>query len=118
MKFYIDGEYVKQIPKKYKELEVAKFLTDLEHKRLQPDERDALEAEYIWKETQKILRQNRHGRLTLERLGEEKPYIALEVLLRTGKAYHVLRCGSGKEIKIPAKLFTNFPNKQIIRRNY
>lgn len=119
MKYLIDGKHVKTIPAKFKVLgDLSLFFSDYSRIRLQPDERNMLEKAYSWYETGQELKKSKQGKITLDLLKGEKPDIALEVLLRDGKKYHVLRTKEGNEVRVKEKIFNSFPNKQVIRRNY
>jgi hypothetical protein len=118
MKYSVGGDHVKTLPKKYKDLDIGKCLCDFDHKRLQPVERQNLEKEWGWKKLITEILTTYHDRLILEEFGRETPSYAVEVLLRNGKKYHVLRSESGKEVRVPASIFNCFPKQKIIARNY
>lgn len=119
MKYEIDGKHVKNVPKKFEALgDLSLYITDMTRKRLQKNERDAMEKALVWQTMTKQLSETRIGRLTLQQVSTELPEKAIEVVLRSRKTYHMLRFPSGKELKVSPGLFNAFPDKDRIYRNY
>lgn len=119
MKIYIDGKHVKTVPQKYSVLgDLTLFFDDLSRKRLTVDEREKLDRALSWFNYKSSLNKSNAERIISDMLGDDTPIEAVQVNLRDGKQYYMLRTQKKMEVKVPHSVFEAFSPKSVIFRNY